>query len=205
MKLSHIILKVNDLDQAVKMYREKGFAVEYGKTKNPYNALIYFSKGPYLELLARTGMPNWIKKLMRLLGYGLFMDRMDRLDSCGPGYCELAFETYEGNFDTERAILAKYGVRSGGLPSRRVDTQGRDLRFKLLIPEPLDVPFFMTYFSVDPKPINFVHPNGVRRIGKVLYRTAPERFQMIRELCDDDRLELASGRGIEVEFEKAGA
>ena len=89
MKLSHIILKVNDLDQAVKMYREKGFAVEYGKTKNPYNALIYFSKGPYLELLARTGMPNWIKKLMRLLGYGLFMDRMDRLDSCGSRHAQL--------------------------------------------------------------------------------------------------------------------
>ena len=54
MKLSHIILKVNDLDQAVQTYRDKGFAVEYGKTKKPYNALIYFSKGPYLELLARN-------------------------------------------------------------------------------------------------------------------------------------------------------
>lgn len=51
MKLSHVILKVEQLDKAVQEYREKGFVVEYGKEKNPINALIYFSKGPYIELL----------------------------------------------------------------------------------------------------------------------------------------------------------
>lgn len=33
MKLSHVILKVEQLDKAVQEYREKGFAVEYGKKK----------------------------------------------------------------------------------------------------------------------------------------------------------------------------
>lgn len=67
MKLSHVILKVDRLDEAVREYREKGFAVEYGKTKNPYNALVYFSEGPYLELLAGTGLPDFVKKIAAFL------------------------------------------------------------------------------------------------------------------------------------------
>ena len=46
MKLGHVIYKVNDLDRAVEEYTAKGFMVEYGKAKNPYNALIYFAEDP---------------------------------------------------------------------------------------------------------------------------------------------------------------
>lgn len=70
MKLSHVILKVKKLDKAVQEYREKGFAVEYGREKNPINALIYFSKGPYIELLDGSRMPGAAKGIMRLLGKG---------------------------------------------------------------------------------------------------------------------------------------
>lgn len=45
MKVSHILYKVNDLDEAVRDWSKEGFTVEYGKTKNPYNAIIYFSEG----------------------------------------------------------------------------------------------------------------------------------------------------------------
>ena len=62
MKLGHIIIKVNDLDKAVNEYTKKGFIVEYCKKKNPYNALIFFTEGPYLELLETTGMSSFIKK-----------------------------------------------------------------------------------------------------------------------------------------------
>ena len=95
MKLSHVILKVKKLDKAVQEYREKGFAVEYGREKNPINALIYFSKGPYIELLDGSRMPGAAKGIMRLLGKGALIDRLQRLDTCGLGYCELAFENYE--------------------------------------------------------------------------------------------------------------
>lgn len=200
MKLSHIIVKVEDLDQAVQEYRDKGYAVEYGKSKNPYNALIYFSKGPFLELLASTGMPSFIKGLMRFFGKGLLMDRLHHLDTCELGYCELALETYEKDFRNEIAILEKYGMKSQGIPSRRLDTHGRDMRFQILSPASLGVPFFMTYFSVDPKPVDFTHPNGIREVKKVVYKTSPTYFSLIKELCDDERLELAEGKGIELEF-----
>lgn len=46
-----------------------------------------------------------------------------------------------------------------------------------------------------------VHPNGITEISKVIYGTDPARFMLIKELCDDERLELKDGNGIEVEFE----
>lgn len=203
MKLSHVILKVDRLDEAVREYREKGFTVEYGKTKNPYNALVYFSEGPYLELLAGTGLPDFVKKLLRFFGKGAVADRLQRIDGCGLGYCELALENYETDLAREKAILKKYGIGCCEMPSRRLDTHGRDLRFRIAYPEALNVPFLMTYFSEDPKPADFVHPNGVRGIKKVVYRTDPTRFAPIRALCDDERLELAAGSGIDVEFDKS--
>lgn len=204
MKLSHVILKVNRLDEAVREYREKGFAVEYGKTKNSYNALIYFSEGPYLELLAGTGLPDFVKKLLSFFGKGVVADRLQRIDGCGLGYCELALENYETDLACEKAILEKYGIRCCEMSGRRLDTRGRDLRFQIAYPEALNVPFLMTYFSEDPKPVDFVHPNGVRGIKKVIYRTDPARFAPIRALCDDERLELAAGSGLDVEFDKSG-
>ena len=202
MKLSHLILKVEQLDQAVREYRKEGFAVEYGRTKSPINALIYFSTGPYIELLDGSRMPDAAKVLMRLLGKGALVDRFERLDSCAPGYRELALESYGSNLAEERAVLRKHGIRSCEAPAHRVNAHGRDLRFRIASPTALDVPFLMTYFSTDPKPKNLVHPNGIEQINRVVYGTNPVRFPLIRELCDDERLELASGGNIEVSFKK---
>lgn len=205
MRTSHVILKVEQLDRAVREYRERGFAVEYGRRKNPINALIYFSEGPYLELLDGTRMPAAVKTFMRAIGKKALSDRLQRLDDCGPGYCELALENYKSNLNEEVAVLKKHGIKSYSVPSRRVDTHGRDLRFRLAVPEALDVPFLMTYFSIDPKPANFVHPNGIREISRIAYGTDPSRFAVIEELCDDERLKLTTGHGIEVEFERESA
>lgn len=110
MKVSHIMYRVSDLKEAVEEYRQKGFAVEYGRAKNPINALIYFSEGPSNDI---------------------------------------------------------------------------------------QIPFFMTYFNIDPKPKNFVHPNGIARIRHVTFSTRKELFPLIRELCDDEILELCEGDGRE--------
>lgn len=202
MKLSHVILKVEQLDKAVQEYREKGFIVEYGRKENPINALIYFSKGPYIELLDGTRMPQIVKSIMRVLGKGALIDRLQKIDESELGYCELALENYDNNLDKEIAILKRHGIKSARMPSRRIDTHDRDLRFQIASPSALDVPFLMTYFSTDPKPKDFVHPNGISGIDKVFYRTSPERFSLIEELCDDERLVLKKGSGIDVFFDK---
>ncbi|HVX58000.1 MAG TPA: VOC family protein [Candidatus Saccharimonadales bacterium] len=58
LKLDHVIIAVDDLDQAVSDYRALGFTTIYGgrhASGATHNALICFQDGTYLELLAPTG------------------------------------------------------------------------------------------------------------------------------------------------------
>ena len=53
----------------------------------------------------------------------------------------------------------------------------------------------MTPFNMNPKPKNFIHPNKIRRIQQVSYVTEPNIIGIINELCNDDRLQLSTGKG----------
>ena len=48
----------------------------------------------------------------------------------------------------------------------------------------------MTYFNIDPKPIKFVHPNGIKNIKKVNLGVTNDLISIINELCDDSILNL---------------
>lgn len=196
MKVSHIMYRVRDLEQGVEEFRAKGFEVEYGREKNPINALIYFSEGPYIELLAGSKMPAFFKGLFRLLGHGKLVDRLNSYDNHPGGPCGLALENYKTDLDAECAILKKHGYDAGQRNIQRNDTKGRKLRFRVAFPNDVQLPFFMTYFNIDPKPKVFVHPNGVTRISRVAFGTRKELFPVIRELCDDEMLELQEGDGV---------
>lgn len=196
MKVSHIMYRIQDLDKAVEEYRKKGFEVEYGKAKNPINALIYFSDGPYIELLEGSKMPNFFKRMFRMFGQGKLVDRLDSYDVHPGGPCGLALENYRADLEAERTILKKYGYAFFQMTVRRNDTKGRKLQFKVGMPNDIQIPFFMTYFNTDPKPKHFVHSNGVVRIDHVIFGTRKELFPLIRELCDDEMLELCEGNGI---------
>lgn len=197
MKVSHIMYRVQNLEKAVEEYREKGFTVEYGRAKNPINALIYFSNGPYIELLAGSQMPSFFKGMFRLFGQGKLVDRLNSYDTHPGGPCGLALETYKTDLEAECAILRNYGFNAGQKNISRNDTKGRKLRFRVGFPNDIQIPFFMTYFNIDPKPRDFVHPNGVVRISRVTFGARGELLPLIRELCDDEMLELCEGSGIE--------
>jgi hypothetical protein len=85
-KLDHVIIAVNDLEQAMEDYRALGFTVNYGgrhASGTTHNALICFQDGTYLELLGLTGDPPQpgmtdftpvFAQGERLLGYALRTD-----------------------------------------------------------------------------------------------------------------------------------
>ena len=68
MKLSHILYKVNTLEEGVEAFRKKGFHVEYGSRDRPHNALIYFSEGPYIELLAKAPISSFARIILKCIG-----------------------------------------------------------------------------------------------------------------------------------------
>lgn len=203
MKLSHLVYKVPNLKKAVNAFQNQGFKVEYGSKKHPHNALIYFSEGPYIELLEGVSIPFPKRAALKLMGKRKVLERLDRWGNGAEGPIDLCLENYEEDFKQEEIILKKYNQSYFITDSKRIDAENRTLKWKLLFPDELSMPFLMTYFNINPKPQNFVHPNGVKRIGQISFNTTKELIPLIKELCEDSILNLGIGKGeIAFSYEK---
>lgn len=196
MKLSHVVYKVNNLSHAVEQFRNDGFHVEYGSKINPHNALIYFSEGPYIELVEESPLTWYARLILIIIGKRKTVERLDHWGSAEEGLVDLCLENYNNDLEEEIQILKKYNLRYFKTTSKRNDPKDRLLNWKLLFPDNLQLPFLMTYFNIDPKPDNFIHPNGVRNIKSVSYGTSKELMPVVEELCDDSALILFEGNGL---------
>ena len=203
MKLGHIIYKVDNLDEAVEKYIKKGFRVEYGKKKNPYNALIYFSQGPYFELLQNTGMSPFIKKILKFFGKKALIHKIDTWDNSQEGLIAVALENNRFDVDIEQKILDNANLKYIKLRPKRTDIKGRKLRFLGIMPYDMQIPFFGAKFNIDVRPEeNYVHPNGIKGIKSISFGTKKEFIPIINQLCDDEGLKLFIGEGVkDLEFE----
>ncbi len=200
MRLGHVIYVVKDLDASVKEWRDKGFTVEYGRTKKPINALIYFSEGPYIELLKDGGMSAMARKIMRLMGKGEFMDRFDYWANAPEGWTSLCIEKDPGGLEEEIAYLDSVGIKGTYMQNlKRVDTQSRELKYKCYFTHDYNMPFLMSYFNIDPKPENYTHPNGIKGISKVVYRTDKKNADALRHLVQDEILQVLDGKNTSIE------
>ncbi|ABR49965.1 conserved hypothetical protein [Alkaliphilus metalliredigens QYMF] len=199
MRAGHLIYKVNNLKNAVEEWENKGFVVEYGKPKNPINALIYFSEGPYIELLESTGMPKFVKGVFKIAGKKEFVQRLDEWDLGSEGWLGFCIENDSEDLEYEISILKNYkrkGVylKNGG----RVDVHGRDLRCKVFFPNDLGLPFLMSYFNIDPKPKDFIHPNGISKVSEVVFSTNKESAYILNQLLNDSSVtvEISGEKGV---------
>ncbi|MGY8792081.1 MAG: VOC family protein [Cytophagales bacterium] len=55
--LSYVLYKVSNLEGSVIEFQNRGFKVDFGSKNKSHNALIYFSEGPYIELLNKVPVP----------------------------------------------------------------------------------------------------------------------------------------------------
>lgn len=189
MRSSHLIYKVKNLQEAVKEWEAKGFVVEYGRKEKPNNALIYFSQGPYIELLENTGIPVIAKVIAKLFGRSKNLERFFYWDECEEGWQGLCIEKDSGDLDEEVNFLAKRGIKGLLLNNlKRIDTKNRELRYRCFFPHGTSFPFLMTYFSIDPKPKNFTHPNGIKEIKKIVFKIAPAQAKILEDLVQDQTL-----------------
>ena len=200
MKVGHVLYKTNNLKAAFKAFKKLGFNVEYGSRSKPHNALIYFSEGPYIELLEKAPISPFIKLILRLMGRGLLVERFNSWENAKEGFFEICLENETTNFEKEIRILNKFKEGFFVTRSKRIDTSHRVLTWKLLFQNQIKIPFLMTKFSINPKPNNFVHPNKVKRIKKISYGTDLKFISILNELCDDDTLQLYEGHGVKNVF-----
>jgi len=101
MKVSHILYKADNLEATVETYRKDGFVVEYGKKKNPYNALIYFSEGPYLEIFHNPTMPKYIKYGLSFFGKKKLVERIIHWENTKKKLIAVCLETDKTNMNSE--------------------------------------------------------------------------------------------------------
>ncbi|MEM8924147.1 MAG: VOC family protein [Actinomycetota bacterium] len=203
LKISHVLYRVPDLDAAVVEYRDRGFDIDYGRAKNPINALAYFADGSYLELLGGTGMPPLAKRALKLFGKKAFIARLDAWDNAEEGLIGLALEAELGKLDEPKELLKEAGQGWFQFRSRRTEPSGRVLRFAGVMPDDLRIPFFGTC-DTDLRREGFVHPNGVIGFKTVSFGTTEALLPLVERLCADDRLKLFIGDGVkDMEFEYA--
>ena len=194
MKVSHVLYKTNNLEASFKEFEKLGYKVVNGSRKKPHNALIYFSEGPYIELLEKAPVSSFLKAILRLLGKGKVVDRFNSWENSTEGFFEICLETNTTNFKKEEKILAKFEEGYFITNSKRIDVSNRVLKWKLLFPNQTKIPFLMTKFNINPKPKNFVHPNKIKRIKQISYSTEASIIPVINELCNDDILQLFIGK-----------
>ena len=199
MKLGHILYKVKDLDSAVKEFSEKGFNVEYGSKENPHNALIYFSSGPYIELIQRPPVSSFSKFLLKIIGKKKLVERLNYWEKTDEGYFEICLEV-DSHLSFVNKVLQEYNIDSYKTSSKRIDPANRVLKWKLLFPLENKLPFFMSKFNIDPKPKNYIHPNGISRIDKVKYGIDSRLSPIINRLCKDEILCVVNEPGISCSF-----
>ena len=195
MKVSHVLFKTNDLKKTIKEFENSGFKVEYGSKKKPHNALIYFSEGPYIEILEKAPITSLIKLILRFIGKGCLVERFNSWEQAQEGFFEICLENKASNFRVEKQLLKQFGEKYFVTQSKRTDPLNRVLKWKLLFPSQIKIPFLMTPFNINPKPKNFVHPNKINRIKQISYCTEANIIPIINELCNDDRLQLSAGKG----------
>tara|TARA_B110000261_G_scaffold87258_1_gene99677 strand:- start:802 stop:1410 length:609 start_codon:yes stop_codon:yes gene_type:complete len=194
MKVSHVLYKTNNLEASFKEFEKLGYKVVNGSRKKPHNALIYFSEGPYIELLEKAPVSSFLKVILRLLGKGKVVDRFNSWENSTEGFFEICLENNTTNFKKEEKILAKFEEGYFITNSKRIDVSNRVLKWKLLFPNQIKIPFLMTQFNINPKPKNFVHPNKIKRIKQISYSTEASIIPVINELCNDDILQLFIGK-----------
>ena len=108
MKISHILYKSNNLSKSVKKFQDEGFKVEYGSKHNPKNALIYFSEGPYIEILEKAPISNFLMMILRLIGKRYLVKRFKSWENAQEGYFDICLENYKNDFNEEVEILNEH-------------------------------------------------------------------------------------------------
>ena len=131
--LDHVVIAVDNLDQAIQDYEALGFTVLRGgvhANRATHNALIAFSDGTYIELLAHTGedpLPGMID-FSQMLNHG-------------EGLAGFALRTY--NLEAEAQRMKQAGFVVGEVVEGSREKEGRVMRWKLALIEDSFAPFLI--------------------------------------------------------------
>ena len=192
--VGHVIYKADDLAQAVARFRRQGFDVEYGQPRRPRNAVIYFSTGPYLEIISGVRMPRAVRAYLRMLGHHRMVAVSDSVAQQPEGYSRIVLEAEREEFAGLAGICREHGLRTLTPTISRKDVHGRRLSCRCLVPDDWGVPMFVTPFATDTHR-GAAHPNGITRIDQIVFEGSAAAVDICRRSGAGDGLRCRLGAG----------
>lgn len=169
-RIDHILINVENLEQAVLDFEQMGFNVFYGNTKkNCHHAMIYFSDKSFIELLDQSKFPSAFKFLAkkRILDcLGIFFKRFASYLISSEQFLDYAIFTDE----IDRFYKSKQEINKSKLFKMKRKTHLDTLiKWKLFAFDKIDLPFVMSAYTPDELPeINAdKHPNNIIGIKNI--------------------------------------
>lgn len=200
MKSSHILCKVNDLAKAVSDYEKLGFTVQWGDhPEKAINALIWFEKGPFIELILAAGarppaLIDWVLSHFSPKG---MIKRFNGWRDQPEGWCEIALETHDTDVapEVERLCLQDMKI-AGPFSNTRTPPGGTTIRTQTAFPHNTQLPILMGVYRPNPRPKRIVHPNGATKVHTITVGIDDRNRESWAKLLDKDDpwLELVTGK-----------
>ncbi|WP_312397383.1 VOC family protein [Chryseobacterium sp.] len=203
LRLSHVLYQVKDLHLSVEKLQDAGFIVEYGTEKSKaYNALIWFEKGVFVEIYQNSGLPFYVKWMMKIFGYQPVLYRMKKWQSVGEGWCEWSLESALNDLNAEKQFFINEKTEYKFHKAKRKDIFGQKLRWELLMPNNIDFPFLMSVYVPNPRPKEISHPNGIKAVKNIVVGKEKLDFHLLNQLLkNQEGLKITEGKGLQtVEF-----
>jgi hypothetical protein len=179
--IGHILIKVDNLHQAVKDFEQLGFQVTYGSAlEKSTNAMIYFEDGTFIELFSTNfGQPlNSVLKLLVNIMVRMKHPYGTRLQSYllpGEGFCDYALDCVKpSDYETNMEWLTKSEVPMfGPKHMKRKNADGILVSWSLHYPSMQRFPFFMSPYSpVIDFSLKRIHSNGALGVQKLIIMTS---------------------------------
>lgn len=180
-QIGHILIKVDNLKEAVEDYEALGFRVTYGSVPGKStNAMVYFEDGSFLELFSTNfGQPvnsimGFMVKCMHALK-NIYAGRMNKYILPGEGFRDYALDSAEGKeFRSNLGMLENQGLSIfGPKHMKRKNAEGILLQWSLCYTPQEHLPFFMSPYSPSEAmtTLKTNHLNGVSGLAELVITT----------------------------------
>lgn len=158
-RFDHLIIAVNDLDQAMSDYQALGFRVYYGgrhANGTTHNAIISLADGSYLELIARTAAEP---TMTNVADFAWFLEGGERI----AGYA-LCADDLTSHIDAMREAGLAVAEPSQG---QRIREDGLVLKWKLTSVDGSISPLLLE--DITPRPFRVLpHPDWAEQMNGVI-------------------------------------
>ncbi len=195
MRISHILYKVEDKEEAIKYFEDLGFTVVPGG----FNHNIWLEDESFIEIISMKKSRILIA-LLKLFGRGGMASKFEYFQNADYGFIEYALDTEATDLNKENSILDELGYRYNSFEMKKRKEKGEKLKWKITFPFDLNIPFYcgdIENYKENRKPKKIEHKNGTKGLKKLVWGVPKEYIEPIKRLCDDPRLELVEGNGFQ--------